>query len=208
MAKKEGNEGQITEKKSDSERLEEGQILTRIILEMLGGPKNHIEKTMVDYVESIKNHADYDIIKEYISDSNEQEDKKLFSLYAELEIWFKDAEKLLAFCFDSLPSSIEIIEPEEFKFKSNQFAGLLNDLQAKLHFLDMSLKNHKADKTAAAHTFKTLTENFIGYCLKNGMNDAKEIAKTIGIAEDKTIKMLDDLASKSIIKKDNNKYSL
>ncbi|MFT4303333.1 MAG: hypothetical protein ACMXYG_02105 [Candidatus Woesearchaeota archaeon] len=197
-----------TDKKSDSERIEEGQILARVILEMLGAPKAHIEKTMKDYVDSLKGKTEYEIVNEHISDSEEQKDKKLFSLYAELEIWFKKPEHLMGFCFDSLPSSIEIIEPEVFKFHSNDFSGLLNDLQAKLHHLDMSLKEHNAQKTTASVIFKTLTENFIGYCLKNGKNNAKDISEITGIEQEKVQKILNDLVERKIITNKDNIYSL
>jgi len=153
----------------DKERIEEGQILVRTILEILGSPKEHIEKTMKEYVTNLKENQSFEIVKEHIADAEEKEDEKrgtLWSTFAELEIWFNNSESLLAFCFDSLPSSVEILEPSELVFKGPEFAGMLNDLQAKIHYLDMALKTHVADKQASGTIFVRLIQNFITYALK------------------------------------------
>lgn len=205
--------------KSDSQRLEEGQLLVRVILEMLGAPKEHIEATMKSYIESLKESNDYEIIKTYISEAEEQEEKidpklkkdstqKLYSAYAELEIWFKKTERLIAFCFDCLPSSVEILEPTQLKFNANEFSGLLNDLQAKLHKVDMAFKRTNADIKAASIVFKTLITNFIGHCLRTGKNNAEEISKVTGIEKERIQKIIDELVEKKIILKKDDTYSL
>ncbi len=203
--------------KTDSERIEEGQLLVRTIIEMLGGPKEHIEETMEAYVEEMGKNADYEIVKKYISKAEEQEGseklkeskgKKLYSLYVEMEIWFKNVDKIIAFCFDSLPSSVEILEPETLTIKNNELSGLLNDLQAKLHKLDMALKTYKTDTRAAAMIFRTLTTNFINYCLQTGKQTPEEIAEITGIENEKVKKLLDELAEKKVIHKKDNTYSL
>jgi len=196
------------EEKSNKERKAEGQILVRTILEMLGGPKEHIVNTMKAYVDKLGENKNFKIDKTFISEAKEQEDKSLFSIYAELEIWFKDVDKIMEFCFDSLPSSIEIIEPEEFKMKSNKFSGLLNDLQAKLHKLDLAFKNHIADKQASAKIFDTLIKNFIGYCLRTKKQKVEEVATITGIDKEKLQKIMDDLAENKMIKKEGDKYSI
>jgi len=200
----------MTEKevKTDSQRIGEGQILVRTILEMLGAPKEHITSTMKGYVDKLNEGKDYEIIKTFISDAEEQKEKKMFSIYAELEIWFKNVDAVMAFCFDSLPSSIEIIEPQQISFKSNSFSGLLNDLQAKLHKLDMAYKTYKTDLQATSAIFETIVRNFIGYCLKTGKNNIDDIAKETGIEKERLQKLLDQLAEKKVIHKKDNNYSL
>jgi hypothetical protein len=201
----------------DSEKIAEGQILVRAIIEMLGAPKEHIQKTMNDYLESLKLVKKYKIIKTYISEAVEQKENnptqnlapgtKLFSIFAEMEIWFKDIGKLVEFCFDSLPSSIEIIEPESFRFKGSEFAGLLNDLQAKLHKLDMVFKMNNADKQATVTTFNTLITNFIVHCIKTGNQTDEKIASITGIDKERINKILENLTEKKVIYKKGNIYS-
>ena len=121
---------------------EKGKVLARVIIEMLGAPKEHIETTLKDYVENLKQDDTLKIIKEDIAPAEQQ--KKLFSVFAELEIWFKDPQRLIDFCFDSMPSSVDIIKPEKLTFNTKALTDTLNDLQAKLHDNDMIIKTTKA----------------------------------------------------------------
>ena len=43
-----------------------------------------------------------------------------------------------------MPSSLEILEPKGLRLETNQFAGLINDLLARLHQIDMVLKGLRA----------------------------------------------------------------
>lgn len=199
----------MVEKITDSERLEEGQVLVRTIIEMLGAPKDHIVATMKNYVEAQKSSDNFEIIKEYFSEpeETEKEGQKLYSIYAELEIWFKDISKLVEFCFDALPSSIEILEPSKVAFQSMELSGLLNDLQAKLHKLDMVFKNNNASQQVAAQTFNTLITNFIGFCLEKGENTPEKVSLKVGLAPEKVQKILDELVEKGIVTKEGENYS-
>ena len=53
---------------------------------------------------------------------------------------FNNFKKLTDFCFNFMPSSIEIIEPETNKLSSGSIEEMLNDVLAKLHQYDMALK--------------------------------------------------------------------
>ena len=47
---------------------------------------------------------------------------------------------LFGFCFDFMPSSLEIVKPETLKFDATKMNNLLNDLAARLHYYDMIVK--------------------------------------------------------------------
>ena len=68
-----------------------------------------------------------------------------WSVFSEIELKFDDINEITVFCFEYMPSSIEILEPEELKFESTNFAGFLNDLLARLHEYDMVVKNLQAE---------------------------------------------------------------
>ena len=196
------------QKMSTSERIEEGYILVRTIIEMLGSPKEHIESTMKQYLETLKEKDSFEIIKQTIEPAELIEEKKLYSTYVELEIWFDNADALISFCFDSLPSSIEILEPDHMSFPSTTFSTMLNDLQAKLHHLDMALKNHNADKQAAGESFRTLIINFIAFGLQQGDKTQEELQKITGIDEKRLTRILEDLSSRGIISQKGKAYSM
>ena len=205
-------------KKSDADRIEDGELLCRVIIEMLGAPKDHIENTMKSYVDNLSHDEKLTIVEVHIAEAEAQDSgklakiapstpKELFSTYAEIELWFSSSEKLIEFCFDSLPSSIEIIEPQEMLFTASKFAGLLNDLQAKLHKVDMELKLKNADLQVISHSVRTVIINFIMYCLTEKPQNAEYIAKAIGIKLDKIENVLTELVDKKIILKNNDLYS-
>jgi hypothetical protein len=195
------------EKLSDREKIEQGQLLVRTIIEILGSPKEHIMQTIKDYVKALKNDSRMEIIKEHYADAEEQKDK-FYSTYAELEIWFKDTEKLVAFCFDSLPSSIEIIEPETLRIQSTRLSGLLNDLQAKLHRVDTTLKKLLTDQTVGSEKFRQVVNNFIMYSISKGNNTADLISNVVGVDKEKTEKWINEMVEKKIINKKDNIYSI
>jgi len=132
------------EKKEIKGKVAEGKILTRIIIEIVGKPKEHIEKALKVVVEKIKGEKDIEVVEEQIFNAEKQEE--MFSTFAELGILFNNLQVLIEFCFDFMPSSIEILDPEKLSFDSNKFAGLVNDLLAKLHQMNLNLVQNNAEK--------------------------------------------------------------
>src|SRR3989344_5644801 len=100
------------------------KIFARVVIELAGFPKEHIEEVMKKIINKIK--EGFEVSK--------------------LEIKFEDINTITVFCFEYMPSSIEIIEPEELRFKSTEVAGFLNDVLARLHEYDMVVKNLQAEK--------------------------------------------------------------
>ena len=92
-------------------------------------------------VENIKQNADIEVIEADFDETVEHEGEQgLFVSIVELEILSKDIPTLIGFCFDYMPSSIDIIEPAELKLKDAELSTIMNDLQGKLHKLDMGAK--------------------------------------------------------------------
>ena len=117
-------------------------IKARIIIEILGSPVEHVEKVMNDVMSELEK-TKITIIKKEISEPKIVE--KFYSSFAEIELKCKDLEKLLDICFDFMPSVVEIIEPEEFKFDPKILEDFLNDLLARLHKHSMVIRNLHAE---------------------------------------------------------------
>lgn len=179
-------------------------IKFRCIIEMLGAPKEHIETTLKDYVKSLKDNENLTVVKSNYAEAEPQ--GRLFSTFAELDIWIKDIPSLFGFCIDSLPSSIEILEPEEMNLQSKDFADLLNDLQAKLHALDMGLKNMNAKIQMLDTNSKVLAANLIGLALKDGPKAESELESLTGIPKPKLGEFLEELSTEGRVEKDGDLY--
>ena len=115
-------------------------LTVRIIIEVLGSPKEHVEETMNKIAEMVKkNHI---VIDSVIHEAKQMD--KFWSTFAEMELKIKKVDDLVGFCFDFMPSSIEILEPSRIDTNNFEMNNLFNDLLARLHQYDMVVKNLSA----------------------------------------------------------------
>lgn len=119
----------------------EENIVIRIVLEVVGAPREHVEKVLKGVVEKAK--QDFKIIEIKIYEAKEI--NKLFSAFAEVQLEMRDVTQMLGLCFDYIPSSIEIISPDKLDMKNKDIEDLLNDLLAQLHRVVMVAKNLHAE---------------------------------------------------------------
>jgi len=112
----------------------------RLISEIVGSPKEHVEAVMKQIVEKIQKEKK--VLKYKIFEAQQKE--KLFFTFTEMEIDFNNFEELTGFCLDYFPSSIELLD-DKVNIKREELENTLNDLLAKLHQYDMHLKTLKAE---------------------------------------------------------------
>ena len=119
-------------------------IKVRVIIEILGSPKKHVEETINKVVKKIETEeTDIKLLNGKSYEATEV--KGLWSTFAELELEFNKLYDLIGFSFDYMPSVIEILEPEKMNIEMGDVNELLNDLLAKLHNYDMVTKNLSAE---------------------------------------------------------------
>ncbi|MBI1972543.1 hypothetical protein HYS50_00900 [Candidatus Woesearchaeota archaeon] len=121
------------------------KLKARAIIEILGSPEEHVKKTMQMILEKIRQYPDTKIVSEKMFPAEKMKDKPLWSTFAELEMEVKQVQTLTGFCFDFMPSSLEIMEPEALALQHHAISDFLNDLLARLHQYDMVLKNVHAE---------------------------------------------------------------
>jgi len=119
------------------------KVQAKIVIEILGRPKEHVEDTMKKIVDKLKDEEKVKLLKETTYKAEEIE--KMWSTFSDLEIEVEDVSQLVDICFDYMPSSIEILEPHKMDLETKKVSDLLNDLMAKLHKVDMLLKNTVAE---------------------------------------------------------------
>jgi len=118
-------------------------IKIRTIIEVVGFPEDHIKDAIIKIVDNIKEKKHIKIVNMYIEETKKLD--KMFATFAELELDLPGLQDVIDFCFDYLPSSVEILEPEYINEKSNDLAGVLNDLMLKLHEYNMVIRNLQAE---------------------------------------------------------------
>ncbi len=195
------------EKKSEiKEKVAEGKIITRVIIEIVGKPKEHIEKALKIVVEKIKEDKDIQIVEEKVFDAEKQEE--MFNTFAELGILFKNMQTLVGFCFDFMPSSIEILDPEKLSFDSNQFAGLINDLLTKLHQMTIKVIQNDTEKKALKKNMLNMLKNTVMILLNIKSMQLEQISKSSGINEKDLEPLLGSMVKENIISLKEEIYSL
>jgi hypothetical protein len=185
---------------------EETHIRCKIIIEVLGKPKEHVEKTLRMYVDKIKDDSDLIILNSDFSEAIEK--AKLWATFVELDMIIKGIPKLTAFCFDYMPSSIEITKPDEFVMKKSTVENLINDLQARLHQVDMIVKQKKNENDFLKQNLNKSVSNVILISLALRSLDKEKLTKATGVPDKELEIFLNELIKENKIKKEDNTYSL
>ncbi len=118
-------------------------VQAKIVIEILGTPKNHVEETMKNIIEKLKNEEGVKLLRE--TTYKAEQVQKMWSTFSDIEIEVKNFSKLVGLCFDYMPSSVEIVDPLKTELETIEISDLLNDLLARLHKTDMVLKNAIAE---------------------------------------------------------------
>lgn len=179
-------------------------VLARVIIEMLGAPKEHIEKTMKDYIAKLK--KEQAVVKAEIAEAEPVEEQKIFATHADLEIKFDGLADLLDFCFESMPSSVEVVEPGELSIPLNKLNAFLNDLQARLHEVDAIVKTGKMQQQVLDTNATNIFRRFLIAMAEHGHNTASEMSHYVGVHPSKLEPFLNKLAEDKKLKKEGEKY--
>jgi len=186
---------------------EKHYIRTRAIIEILGKPKDHVEETLKNYTEKIKEDGNLMALKTDFAEAKLQKED-VWSAFAELELVFKNLPSLIGFCFDYMPSSVEIIKPEKLALTNLELADITNDLQARLHHVDMSVKELTMENNFLKKNLKISLQNTILILLKINKLTKEQISIYTGISLGEIEPFLDEMAKQEQIKKEGEIYLL
>ncbi|HJN56595.1 MAG: hypothetical protein QF436_00100 [Candidatus Woesearchaeota archaeon] len=190
----------------EQKQADKTHIRCKVIIEVLGKPKEHVEKSLKGYVDKIKTDSELIVMNTEFADAEEKE--KLWAAFAEIDMVAKGIPKLIAFCFDYMPSSIEISKPEELNMKKSTIEDFINNLQARLHDVDMIVKKLKNENDFLKKNMSAAVKNSILISLVSGNIGKETISKITGIKGEELQMFLDDLLKEKKISEDNGTYTL
>jgi hypothetical protein len=171
----------------------EEEITFRAVVEVLGKPKEHIVMALNGYLEKLENDENFSLLKKDLAEARQQENSELWATFAELELKTSEVKNLTSFCFDYMPSVLEIIYPKELKFKDSDVSQFLNDLQARLHQVDMVAKQVQTENNILNKSLGSLLKNYITLALTKQNLNSEQLSKLTGVAQDKLEDFLDQL---------------
>lgn len=184
----------------------EKKILFRTVVEMLGRPKDHLQEMLKGMVEVIKANEAFEVVNFHIEEPVEQE--TMFSSFVELEIKVTNADDIAWFCFDFLPASVEVIEPEEIVFTSQGMSSFMNELTTRMHIIDKELKNLSQENAIINSKAKMIIKNSVLVALTRKDMTLNEITKYVGIQGKLLDEIVEELVKGNLIEKLGDIYHL
>ena len=168
-------------------------ITFRAVVEVLGKPKEHLEESMKHYLEQLKDDKRFTIMHQESAEIKKQETQDLWAVFTELEVKTNQLENLTIFCLDYMPSLMEIVEPKQLAFTDIEFSQFLNDLQTKLHQIDLLAKHVKIENDYLKRNLGGLLGNYIQVLLKQNNLGAAQLSRLTGVAQDQLEDYLDKM---------------
>ena len=190
--------------KDIQKKIKEGAILVHVSFELLGSPKEHIEKTIRGYVNNIKNDSQITVLNEEFGEPEETEGK-LWSTYADTEMLINNLDKFIWLCINFMPANIEILAPKELTFKEKDLTNWLNDLLAKLHEISHTVRQTSVKNDAIVMTMNALIQNVILLAAEN-YHTPVEISKNVGISEKELEPFFKSLVKNGKLEKKADEY--
>lgn len=170
-----------------------GKILFRGVIEVLGKPKEHVDDSIKEYIENLRKNEKFEVTRAEFADLKKQDNQDLWAAFAEVEARTEKVDDLISFCFDFMPSVVEILEPKELALKGEEVSIFLNDLQARLHQVDMVAKQMKMENDVLKNSMTQLLRNNVLVLLGNRNLSSDALSTLTGVAKDKLEDFLDQL---------------
>lgn len=182
------------------------KVLAKVIIEVVGKPKEHVEESIKIVLDNIKKEKGIKPIKMKIFKPKEVD--SLFSSFAELELEFESPAYLMGLCFDYMPSSVEIIRPEELSLNSADLAGLMNDMLLKLHGISMSVRKLGVENENLKLNGEGLLKNIVMLSIGKTEKTIEEISRNVGIKPANLRPFIEKYVKEGKISQENGKYRL
>ncbi len=115
-------------------------FVIRSIIEVLGYPEEHVNAVTENVVKKLKSENGIQVLKENVNKAEKVKDT-IHASMIEVELKINDYSKLINFCYDYLPSSIEVIDTEKIAVSAREFTNGLNDMLVKLHQYNLTTNN-------------------------------------------------------------------
>ena len=156
------------------------KIKALFIYEMLGKPAEHIKTALEEFVNKIGENKGISIISRKIhepkpvEEKSAEDNKELFTTFAEAEFSIDDLNILFNIVLHTLPSHVEILEPDELKLRNFELSSVLSELALRLHRYDEIAKAAMLERNTLIGKIKELQSNQVILTTKTGQAEAKK----------------------------------
>jgi len=135
------------------------KITARMILEIVGKPKEHLIETLEKISKEIGEEEGVEMQEKKIHEPEVMKDQEgLFVTFAEIEITVDNPLSLATLMFKYMPSHIEVIEPEKLNITNGGYSDILNELVRRLHGYDELARVFEIEKNILENQIKKLSD--------------------------------------------------
>ena len=139
-------ENKKSEKMNIPDKIEEGYVRAILIIEVLGRPEDYVTRALQAISDNLEKEREIILLEKKVYKPRQVEKSNLFTSFCEIEVLALGIGRLMELCFDYMPSSIEIIEPNNIKLDIANANSVINDLAARLHRYDEFAKSLTVEK--------------------------------------------------------------
>lgn len=142
-------------------------IRALFIYEILGRPAEHIKITLEQLIDRISENKGIKIIERKVHEphlldeektKNIKIEKEIFSTFAEVEMEIDNLMLIFSIILNTLPSSVEVLKPQELRLKNFDLSNVLGELSLKLHKYDEIAKALLLEKNQMINFIKEMNK--------------------------------------------------
>jgi hypothetical protein len=131
-----------------------------LIIEVMGRPPENVTAALSEIINKISEEEGTSIISQKINEPIELENQKgLYTNYAEVEIEVKSPLVLSGLMFRYMPSHVEVISPENFYMTNVNYTELLSEITRRLHVYDNVARVLQMEKSIVEKKLAELSQS-------------------------------------------------
>lgn len=193
----------MTLTKEQKETLEHGAVHCRVVCEIVGAPESHVKESMDTLIDLAKKLEYADLTAHEVVAPKEQ-DNKYWSTFTEMDLLFDKKEKILDFCYTFLPSSVEVLAPDEMTLDKHMLTQWINEMQSRVHATDKVAKEAQATKKVMnTRLAQVVRYNLLSHLIEKPLS-VETLKKRVGIDQKSFDNYLQVLLERGEVLKDKD----
>ncbi len=122
-------------------------LKAKFIIEILGRPVEHLEKTLSELIEKIGAEKGVSMLRKEINKAKKVEKaENLWTAFADIDLSFESLPVFMNTVITYMPAHIEVYEPEIFKMNAFEMNDFVNFIVSRLHNFDALAKRMMGER--------------------------------------------------------------
>lgn len=187
--------------------MSEESLRINFILEIIGNPESHVEKTIRLVLDQIDENDEIDILSKDLGDPEETEDD-MFAVFADITAEVDDITTVGHIANNYNPASIELVEPDTATVSRRAFNDFFADTLAKHHVNNTQIQKLKGFRKEMENNFNALARNAVILSLEQEDKTKEALAEDVGVSPDELGALLDSMEDENRLRERDGTYTI